>query len=43
VREGMLRSVSVKDALREDTEIWSRPPSDEVDRSASYLPATELT
>ncbi len=28
VREGVLRSVYVKDGRREDTEIWSRLPSD---------------
>jgi RimJ/RimL family protein N-acetyltransferase len=28
VREGVLRSLHVKQGRREDTEIWSRPPSD---------------
>ena len=28
VREGVLRSVHVKDDLREDHELWSRLPSD---------------
>ena len=28
VREGVLRSLYVKDGLREDTEVWSRLPSD---------------
>ena len=28
VREGVLRSIHVKDGLREDAEIWSRLPSD---------------
>ena len=30
VREGVLRSLSFKQGLREDTEIWSRLPSDPV-------------
>lgn len=33
VREGVLRSVHVKEGLREDVEVWSRLPSDGASRS----------